>query len=126
MWWFPGGLAVTLPCDRRAAIAALDAAINAAKRSIYVGAAVVFAVALIGVAIAASLSPPGMLEGPLALFLLVFIAFALLVPIAAYAQAKPWIAYLEELKQGLESGSIRVEDVCGKPIYWSQPRRRYP
>ena len=126
MWWVPGGLAVTLPCDRRAAVAALEAAINTAKRGVYIGAAVAFTVALVGVVMAASLSPPGMLEGPLALFLLVFIAFALLIPLAAYAQVKPWIAYLEELKQGIESGSIRVEDVCGKPIYWGQPRRPYP
>ncbi len=125
-WWFPGGFVVTLPCDREAAIAALNAAISSAKRSIYLSAGIALIIALMGVAIAASFPATGPFGGVFAVFLLVFIGFALLFPLIAYMQAKPWITYLEELRRGIENGTINVEDVCGRPIYWSGPRRYYP
>ena len=57
---------------------------------------------------------------------LLFLAVFLLIPVIAYAQAAPWIRYLEELRRGIEDGTINIDDVCGRPIYWSRPGRYRP
>lgn len=124
-WWFPGGFVVTLPCDREAAIAALNAAISSAKRSIYLSSGVALIITILAVGMVSSITGFAELGGFFTLFILVFIAMAALIPVMAYAQTRPWIAYLEELREGLETGRIRIEDVCGTPIYWTRPRRPY-
>jgi len=125
-WWFPGGFVVTLPCDREAAIAALNAAISSAKRTIYLSSGISILVAVIGAGIAASVPGIAGIGGFFSLFILLFIGIALLFPVIAYAQTRPWVAYLEELREGIETGRIRLEDVCGRPIYWTGSQKPYP
>jgi hypothetical protein len=119
---YPGGFVITLPCDREAALAALDAAIASAKRSLLLTTVTVVLFGFIMFAMVASVGPlfeTGVFGFAVLLFLVVF----LLIPVLAYLQATPWIRYLEELRRGIESGEIDVRDVCGQPIYWRSPRR---
>lgn len=119
MAWLPffGGLVVTLPCDREAALAALEAAIRSARRQVLATALVSLLVLAVALGFFAALAAPfSLLGGVGAVFALLFAVFAALVPLLVYAQLGPWISYLEELRRGIEEGRVRVEDVCGRPL----------
>jgi len=114
---------VTLPCDRWAAVAALRAAVAAARRTVMLTALLTFVFVLLGLAVMAVASAswwPALAPGAFAaMFYLVagvFILFASVFPVMVYLRLSPWISYLEELRRGLEEGRLRVEDVCGKPL----------
>jgi hypothetical protein len=111
--WLGGGLVLTLPCDREAALAALDAAISSARRSVAISAftAFIFMLILFTFAAMAADSP-----GPVGVFIVFFALLLAVMPLASYMQVQPWIRYLEELRRGIEEGRIRVEDVCGRPL----------
>jgi len=109
-----GGFFLTLPCDREAAVAALDAAIAAARRQILVTSffSLLFGAAALGLIAAVPAGVPGFF-GIFGLLVLVFVAA---IPLMTYVQVGPWLRYLEELRDGLREGRIRVEDVCGRPL----------
>jgi len=109
-----GGFILTLPCDREAAVAALDAAIAAARRQMLLTSllSLIFGAAALGFLAAAPAGAPGIF-GLFGLLMLVFVA---LIPLSTYMQVEPWLRYLEELRDGLREGRIRVEDVCGRPL----------
>ncbi|ABM80561.1 hypothetical protein [Hyperthermus butylicus] len=113
-----------MPCDREAAIAALDAAIAAAKRTIFIQVAVSAAVIAFSLAALAWINVP--FGGFFLLPLLAVAVMAALIPVMGYAQVSPWLRYLRQLRDGLEAGAIHVEDVCGQPLTptgWGWRRR---
>lgn len=103
---------LVLPCDREAALAVLGSAIASTRRRLILVSTVSLAAALALLAAAVSLDLPGLVlvaASVLALFLAA-------VPLAAYAQAARLLGLLEQLRRGLEEGSIRLEEVCGRPL----------
>jgi len=114
-WVWPGGLVVTLPCDRGAAVEALRAMVTSLRRSVFIQAGfslamVVFMMTFLAVFFSGA---PGFVD----VFVLLFMLLVSVIPVMSYVQVRPWIDYLEELARGLEEGRIRVEDVCGRPLY---------
>ncbi len=114
-WVWPGGLVVTLPCDRGAAVAALRTLIASLRRSVFLQAGLTLAIVVLFMLFfaAAFTDAPGFVDA----FVLLFMLLVSIMPVVSYVQMRPWIDYLEELARGLEEGRIRVEDVCGRPLY---------
>ena len=120
-WFLPGGgFLLTLPCDREAALAALEAAIASARRQVLLNVFFGLAMFIIGLGVLAAAAPPAPVA-PLAVFVVLLFAF---IPFMGYLSVEPWIRYLEELRRGIEEGRINVEDVCGRPLGPGRPGRR--
>ena len=114
-WFMP--MVLTLPCNREAAIASLRAAIASAKKAVILQAVITIMLVAVFATILTQFSQMApIFPGFMSVFIVVFLLFVLLIPVMGYLQLKPWIAYLEELVEGLRTGRIKIEDVCGVPI----------
>ena len=110
-------MVLTLPCNREAAIASLKAAIVSAKKAVILQAVTtIVLVAVFAIVLTQFNQMAPVFPRFTSMFIVVFMLFALLIPVMSYLQLKPWIAYLEELVDGLRTGRTKVEDVCGVPI----------
>ncbi len=108
---FLGGLFITLPCDREAALAVLDAAIAAARRQVALTA--VMSILFLGFAFTfTALAPPGLFTP----FLGLFAIFALLIPLMGYMRLQPWIRFLQRLREDIASGRVDLGSLCGRPL----------
>jgi len=108
---FLGGLFITLPCDREAALAALDAAIASARRQVALTA--VMSVLFLGFAFTvAAMAPPGFFTPFLGLFAL----FTLFIPLIGYMRLQPWIQFLRRLREDIASGRVDLGSLCGRPL----------
>jgi len=110
MWL--GSSVLVLPCDREAALAVLGSAVASTRRKLAVVSATSLAAALALLTAVVSLDLPGLVLVAVSVFAL----FLAAVPLAAYAQAARLLGLLEQLRRGLEDGSIRLEEVCGRPL----------
>ena len=102
---------ITLPCDREAALAALDAIASSIRRRIVSSLIKFFTFMLILLIVPASMGASALLPFATLLLLLLIVTVVL-----SYYTLEPKLQYLEKLRRDLEEGRVSVEDVCGRPL----------